>query len=60
MNTERPFCLDCLIYVDLTKHGRCSHCNGDGIAPPTVRSKTEAEYEVELLERLYTRSPDAH
>ena len=56
MNYERPFCLDCKLYVDLDKHGRCPHCQGNGIAPPTVRTKTVAEYETELLERLYERS----
>ena len=56
MNYERPFCLDCLIYVDLTKLGRCPHCLGNGLAPPTVPTKTEVEYEIELLERLYERS----
>jgi hypothetical protein len=50
------FCLDCRFPTQLNKHGYCARCGSDGVAPPTVRTKTEAEYEVELLERLYERS----
>ena len=52
------FCIDCNWWTELDSHGRCSRCQSDGVAPPTVPTKTEAEYEVELLERLYERSPE--
>lgn len=50
------FCLDCNFWTELDTHGRCSRCQGNGIAPPTVRTKSVEDYEVELLERLYERS----
>lgn len=53
------FCMDCLRYVELNKHGRCPWCDGNGVAPPTVRRSEEeaiAAYEVVILERLARRS----
>jgi hypothetical protein len=49
------FCLNCRIHVELTKHGRCPHCDGNGVAPPHVKlneAEAIAQCEIVMLERL--------
>ena len=54
-------CMDCMAYVELDRHGRCSRCGSDSVdiavrPEGTVFGVAGGFLDVEILEKLYQES----